>query len=154
MQANHRYICAAACQQDAAEPDFSELGFQLVRANRKCICAAACQQDAAELDFSELAFQSVQANHRCICAAACQQDAAEPDFSELGVSMGTSKSQTASVQQLASKMPQNLTSLSLSFNGCRQITDTSVQQLASDISSSASSKIRVCFVLNGDLHLR
>jgi bacterioferritin-associated ferredoxin len=60
----------------------------------------------------------------------------------------------ASVQQLASKMPQNLTSLSLSFNGCRQITDTSVQQLASDISSSASSKIRVCFVLNGDLHLR
>ena len=29
VQANHRCICAAACQQDAAEPDFSELGFQI-----------------------------------------------------------------------------------------------------------------------------
>ena len=60
------------------------LDFSRVQANHRCICAAACQQDAAEPDFSELGFQSVQANHRCICAAACQQDAAAPDFSELG----------------------------------------------------------------------
>ena len=45
----------------------------------------------------------------------------------------------ASVQQLASKMPQNLTSLSLDFSECKQITDASVQQLASKMPQNLTS---------------
>ena len=45
----------------------------------------------------------------------------------------------ASAQQLASKMPQNLTSLSLDFSWCKQITDASVQQLASKMPQNLTS---------------
>ena len=52
---------------------------------------------------------------------------------------GCEKITDASLQQLASHMPQNLTSLSLDFRGCKAVTDASLQQLASHMPRNLTS---------------
>ena len=84
MQVNNRRICAAASQSNAAEPDFIDFEFGVVRVNNRRICAAACQSNAAEPDFIDFGFCGMQVKKRRICAAACQSNAAEPDFIVLG----------------------------------------------------------------------
>ena len=52
---------------------------------------------------------------------------------------GCEKITDASLQQLASHMPQNLTSLSLDFRGCKTITDASLQQIATNMPQNLTS---------------
>ena len=56
MRVNNRRIFAAACQSNAAEPDFIDFEFRVVRVNNRRICAAACQSNAAEPDFVDCGF--------------------------------------------------------------------------------------------------